>query len=369
MLFRRLVTAGAIAAAATIQSDLQAQAPASPRSGAEVYTSACATCHGPDGQGAPRSALGFDVEVPDFTDCGFATVEAVADWHAVVEYGGPVRRFDRLMPAFGDALSAEEIDNVIGYIRGFCTESGWPQGDLNLPRPLVTEKAFPENEAVLTTTYEGGDGKSVGNSFLYEHRLGNRGQYEVMVPFDLQKSGGSGWNRGLGDIAVAYKHVLFASMQSGSILSAGGELIFPTGKETSGLGKGTTILEPFVVFGQILPADSFFQIHGGFERPTDHERADDEVFVKAAFGRTFSEPRAGRAWSPIIELVGVRELGDGHQMEWDTVPQMQVTLSRRQHIMVNVGAQLPLNEREGRNRKLIAYLLWDWFDGGFFDGW
>ena len=365
----RLMLAVALTSVLAFEISLHAQVAPSPRSGADVYTLACATCHGADGRGAPQSTLGFDVEVPDFTDCSFSTVEAVADWHAVVEHGGPVRRFDRLMPAFGDALSADEIDDVIAYIRGFCRESGWPQGDLNLPRPLVTEKAFPENEAVLTTTYEGGDGKSLGNSFLYEHRLGNRGQYEVNVPFDLQKSEGGQWHQGLGDVAVAYKHVLISSMRNGSILSAGGEVILPTGKESVGLGSGTTILEPFAAFGQILPADSFLHLHAGMELSTNHEVADDEAFMRAAVGFTLSEPRAGRAWSPMIELIMAREIGEGHEAEWDAVPQIQVTLSRRQHIMINVGAQLPLNEREGRNRKLIAYLLWDWFDGGFFDGW
>src|SRR5688572_27527717 len=66
-------------------------------------------------------------------------------------YGGPVRGFDRLMPSFRDALTSEEIDNVIGYLRGFCRDPRWPLGDLNLPRPLVTDKAYPENEAVATT--------------------------------------------------------------------------------------------------------------------------------------------------------------------------------------------------------------------------
>jgi mono/diheme cytochrome c family protein len=365
----RLMLAVAFSAASIVEIDLQAQAAAQPRSGADVYALACVTCHAPDGRGASVSALGFDVELPDFTDCSFSTVEAVPDWHAVVELGGPVRRFNRLMPAFGEALAAEEIDNVIAYIRGFCRESGWPQGDLNLPRPLVTEKAFPENEAVLTTTYEGGDGTSVSNSFLYEHRLGSRGQYEVNVPFDLQSGEEGQWHQGLGDVAVAYKRVLIASMRSGSILSAGGEVTLPTGKESLGLGSGTTIVEPFAAFGQILSSDSFVHLHGGMELSTNHDVADDEAFVRAAAGRTFSQPGAGRAWSPIFEVLAARELGADHETEWDVVPQVQVTLSGRQHIIVNVGAQLPLNDREGRNRKLIAYLLWDWFDGGFFDGW
>jgi hypothetical protein len=57
---------------------------------------------------------------------------------------------DRHMPTFGEALSADQIRLVVSHVRTFCTSRGWPQGDLNLPRALVTEKAYPENEAQVT---------------------------------------------------------------------------------------------------------------------------------------------------------------------------------------------------------------------------
>jgi hypothetical protein len=50
------------------------------------------------------------------------------------------------------------------------------------------------------------------------------------------------------------------------------------------------------------------------------------------------------------------------------LPQMQVTLSRRQHIAASAGIRLPVNLPRG-DRALFAYLLWDWFDGGPFEGW
>ena len=43
----------------------------------------------------------------------------------------------------------------------------------------------------------------------------------------------------------------------------------PTGKESVGLGGGVTIFEPFVAFGQLLPADSFVQAQAGLELPFD----------------------------------------------------------------------------------------------------
>ena len=335
------------------------------RSGRELYDASCAACHATDGRGAPRSRVGFDTPLPDFTDCSFATPEADADWLAVAHRGGPVRAFDRRMPAFGDALSEAELLGVIHYIRGFCSERRWPRGELNLPRALVTEKAFPENEAVYTLRASSG---AFGNEFLYERRLGARTQWELVVPIDAQDAGG-GWHQGVGDVAFALKHVLFHSLERGRILSAAGEIIFPTGDADHGLGAGTAIVEPFVAFGQILPSDRFVQAQAGVELSTNRSKAAHEAFWRVAYGRTFFEPHFGRAWTPMVELLAAHELENGARVHWDVVPQMQVSLSRRQHVLLNAGVQVPINERRGRSTRFIAYLLWDWFDGGFLDGW
>jgi mono/diheme cytochrome c family protein len=338
-------------------------------SGAELYRTACVSCHGPDGKGASKSQVGFDVPLPDFTDCRFATPEPDADWAATIHLGGPVRAFDRQMPAFVDALTDDEVRRIIGYLRGFCADPRWPRGDLNLPRPLVTEKAFPENEAVLTTTMTAGDPESASNAFVFEHRIGPRGQYEVVVPIDIRQGDSGLWSRGLGDVAVAFKHALFHSLNGGSIVSAGGEVTFPTGKETEGLGSGVTVLEPFATFSQVLPRDGFLHLHAGFELPTNHDRASDEAYWRLAVGKTFTQARWGRAWSPMVELLGVRVLAADQEPEWDLLPQVQVTLSKRQHIMLNGGVRFPLNDRTGRSTSVILYFLWDWFDGGLFEGW
>jgi mono/diheme cytochrome c family protein len=360
----------ALALASAASSGLLAQgAGRDDRSGADLYRDACLACHGQDGRGAPRSVVGFAVPLPDFADCSFATREPDPDWLAIMHEGGPVRGFDRLMPAFGQALAQDELERTLAYVRGFCAERSWPPGDLNLPRPLVTEKAYPEDEAVLSTTIGTGEAGSVGNEFLYERRFGARSQLEVVVPVSLEEDGSGSWQRGLGDVAVAVKHVLFHSRSSGTILSGSGEIVLPTGKETLGLGKGVTIFEPFATFGQILPRDGFLQAQGGFELSTNHERAGHEAFWRVALGKSFVQNRFGRTWSPMVEFLAARELESGEPVVWDLVPQVQVTLSRRQHIMINAGVRMPLNERGGRSPQVLTYFLWDWFDGGLFDGW
>lgn len=337
------------------------------RTGSELYEWACAACHGKDGRGQARSRVGFETPLPDFTDCGFATPEPDADWATIVQRGGPVRAFDRRMPAFGEVLSPAEIQRVLDHVRGFCARPrAWPRGELNLPRALVTEKAFPENEAVFAVNATGGD--ELTSEVLYEHRLGSRSQFEVALPFEARQ-GDSTWTQGLGDLAVAFKRVLLHNLPHGAIVSAAAEVTLPTGSESEGLGSGITLFEPFAAYGQILPRDSFLQIQAGFEFPSDPDRGDKEAFWRAAFGRSFLEHGYGRTWSPMVEVLGARELAGGAETEWDIVPQMQVTLSRRQHIMVSAGVRQPLNDRQERGRAFLTYLLWDWFDGGFFDGW
>ena len=335
--------------------------------GADVYRAACLTCHGPDGTGSPPEVVGFTVELPDFSNCAFSSVEPDADWQAVVHEGGPIRALDRHMPAFGDALSPEHIALAVSHLRTFCTEPAWPPGDLNLPRAFFTEKAYPENESVWVTTMARPGGQtSIANDLIYERRIGSRNQVELIAPLTFQAGPDGEWSRGLGDLTLAFKRTVYASARTGRIASAGMELILPTGKESEGLGDGYTTVEPFAMWGQVLPYNSFLQMHGGVEIPTgDHAK---EVFLRTSFGTTVAQDRGfGRAWSPQVEVLWARP--EGGASEWDMVPQVQVTLSKLQHVMVAAGVRIPVTQRDERPTQTLVYLLWDWFDGGFFDFW
>ena len=71
----------------------------------------------------------------------------------------------------------------------------------------------------------------------------------------------------------------------------------------------------------------------------------------------------------MVEIVAARELVSGAGPEWDVVPQMQVSLEQARHILVSGGVQIPINERDGRHPQVLTYFLWDWYEGGLFDGW
>ena len=342
--------------------------------GEQIFRAACAACHGADGKGSPRSVVGFELplpdghEFPDFTDCATNTVEPLGDWVAVASRGGTVRGLDRHMPAFGDALSAEQIERAVKHLWTFCTDATWPRGDLNFPRAFFTEKAFPENEAVWTAGVTATGGKAVTNALVYEHRIGARGQYEVTVPFTQQQREAGGWSRGLGDVELAVRRTLYASHDRGSIFAAGGAATLATGSSERGLGNGYTILEPFAMWGQTLGANGFLQMHTGLEVPSNHTVGRNEGFVRTVVGYTLAQDGGfGRAWSPMAELLIARPTGG--PTEWDMVPQMQVSLSKLQHVLVSVGVRVPLNAREERKPEVLSYVIWDWFDGGLFQFW
>jgi mono/diheme cytochrome c family protein len=339
----------------------------SEKTGAEIYQAACQACHGADGRGNPRSEVGFSTPLPDFSSCAFTTAEPINEWISIVHLGGRARALDRAMPAFGEALSEDEIERVVAYVRGFCRSKAWPDGDLNLPRPLVTNKAFPENEAVFTIGVPTRDSDRVGTQFEYERRLGARSQYEVVVPLNAARLGGD-WNRGLGDIGVGFKHVVFHDAGRGSILSGSVEMTFPTGKETEGLGNRLLVFEPFASFSQSLPYDGFLHAQAGMEFPLNLGAALNEAFWRVAVGKTFTEPRWGRAWSPMVEVLGARDLEFGEPAKWDLVPQLLVTLSRRQHVMASAGVRVPLNIRT-RSPAVLGAVLWEWTQGSVFSGW
>lgn len=357
-----IATVAALFAGATVAAEDQGGP--DPR---EVYARACAHCHGPDGRGVDAARLALPVPLPDFTDCRFAPREPDTDWLAVTHDGGPARAFHETMPAFGGALTDAELEASIVQVRRFCTSRAWPRGELNLPKALVTEKAFPEDEVIWLTTFATEGPGSFSHKVVYEQRFGPRNQVEVVLPVSAGDRPG-GWRGGLGDLAVGFKRAIAHSHARGSIFSATGEVKLPTGDSALGFGKGYAVFEPFVTFGQVLPRDAFVQFQGGVELPLRGGHARD-AFWRTVVGRTFTQGRFGRAWSPMVEVLGARELVSGEKAQWDLLPEVQISLSTRQHVLFNVGVRVPVTDRGPRATQVLTYVLWDWFDGGLFAGW
>ena len=368
-----LIAVALLIGSANAQSAVQAPRPLEAlTSGEELFRAGCAGCHGPDGAGMPDSTVGFEkpATFPDFSQCDQSTPEFEAGWRAVIHDGGRARGFSRIMPAFGELLTSQQIDALISHLRSLCRDRAWPVGELNLPRPLNVEKAFPENETVVTSSIGARRVHDVTNTIAYERRYGARSQLEVSVPFSVMHESSGAARGGIGDIGLGFKRVLFSSMDSGSIASAQGEILLPTGNQDKGFGSGVTVFEAFGAFGQLLPSEGFIQGQAGIELPTDTRDNPRAAFGRVAIGKILREGSGrGRLWAPMLELLTDREFEEGASTNIDVVPQVQVTLSRRQHVRANIGLQVPVNHTTGRPVLLQLYVLWDWFDGGFLEGW
>ncbi len=341
------------------------------KNGERLYRQGCIACHGATGQGAPETSTEFKRPdtFPDFTRCDQTTPESNVVWKSVIVNGGPTRGFSQIMPSFGKLLTSDEIDDIIAYLRGFCTGKGWAPGELNLPRPLVTEKAYPEDETVISSAINASGAPGFTTDIIHEQRFGVKYQIEIDLPIESQDQNHS-WNSGLGDMTFAVKRVMFASQRTGSMLSLQGGVLAPTGNTRFGFGSGTTVFEPFASFAQLFPTNTFLQFQLGAELPHRTDIAPDALFFRTAVGQSFAgKGRLGRLWSPMVEFVSNHDYMAGARTTWDIVPQMQVTLSRRQHVRFDLGVRTPMANTAGRQTQIMFYLLWDRADGRLLEGW
>lgn len=293
----------------------------------------------------------------------------------MIHDGGPARAFAEIMPSFGPrekpALTDDQIKKVIAYARTFCTEdSRWPSGDFNFARPMFTEKSFPEDESVLLTTVNT-NGTGFSNHLIIEKRFGAITNIELRFRGAFKQQPGGSWIGSVGDTSFEFKRTVFLKNKTGSMVAWGNEVTFPTGDPTRGLGSGITKYESFLSYGQILPKLSFFQAQFGFEGPPfRRHQVPAELYLRSVAGKSFGQNRGfGRAWTPALEFVGIRALGPQKKVTWDTVPQLQVTLSQRQHMRLGMGVNIPTINKGSRTVQAMFYLLWDMFDGGFLEGW
>lgn len=336
-----------------------------------VYEKGCIACHGSLGKGAPETSTVFTRPgtFPDFTRCDQTTAEPNSAWKDVIVYGGRARGFSTIMPAFGELLTNQQIDDVVAYMRTFCANSHWPRGELNLPRALVTEKAYPEDEVVLSTALNATGAPSFATDVIHEQRFGVKNQIEIDVPVNYSDQNHS-WTAGPGDITFGLKRVMFSSLKTGSILAVQGGVLAPTGDSKRGFGNGTTTFEPFASFDQLFPENTFLQFQAGGELPVDTGQAPRSIFWRTALGQTFAQKQGlGRMWNPMVEFVANRNFQQGAKTDWDVLPEMQVTISKRQHIRADVGVQAPFTNTAGRPPQVVFYVLWDWADGKLWKGW
>jgi mono/diheme cytochrome c family protein len=360
-------------AAAIVAAEPQAQAASStpsseqPTTIPEMWGAWCARCHALDGSGKVNEPT-VSVTPMDFTNCSLTTPEPDIDWERAIAKGGPGVGLSSQMPAFEDSLSPEQIRGFVAHVRTFCAESRWPSGNLNFPRPILTEKAFPENEFLMLPVIShrkenGGLPAETEVEWLsvFERRIGRRAMYEVGLPILGRRTGAlsipsaalvntQSSEFGLGDLELSFKYTLLASDTMPAILAAGLEAALPLANESKGFGHGTVMWEPFLTAGTTL-GSWYLQAQTKVELPTDREKADRAFVYNLYLGRDTS--LAPNTWT-----LGVELNGENHELA--VTPQVRKGLTRTGALAAAVGVMIPVTEREEQTTRLVGYLLWEY---------
>ena len=310
-------------------------------SGAAFFQAWCKACHGADGRGTPAATTRLEVPPANLRECKASTAEPEDRWVAIVTQGGAAFGLSLDMPAFGEAASPAQIRSVVRYARSLCGEIGWPPGELNFPRAFLVEKAYPEDEVVLTD-------RARGQELIYERRFGRRFQMEASArtAFDGQANAFDG-------VTGALKYNLWYSLERRALASVGVEATPPLGRQA------VWEVEPFFAFGlaPVRAAVVQGEVVGTWEEGAGITGFSYRLGVGREIGRVV----------PMIEAgLDVPTYGES---AFSLYPQMWVRLSRLGHVAASLGAELPATGPEPRHPRLIAFLLWDYGDAPLLRGW
>ncbi|HVQ42039.1 MAG TPA: c-type cytochrome [Vicinamibacterales bacterium] len=346
-----VAVAGLIVTTLMTVAAARAQA-ATPKTVPEMWDAWCSRCHGKDGKGKVDQPT-ITVEPMDFTDCRITTPEGDSDWEAVIAKGGPAVGLSSQMPAFGDFVSPQQVTEFVAFIKKFCGETGWPSGNLNLPRPMFAEKAFPEDELIFVPMVSHKKDEPVGVSFaaVYERRIGRRGQIEMVLPMESASTSGVR-SSGVGDFEFGVKYAL-NPMASNHLFSAGFDVHTPTGNEDKSLGEGQWVFEPYLATATVIGSQSYLQTQLKLEFPKDNSWDDRVAVYNIYFGRD-------ARLLPSTFTFGVELNGENDEVA--LTPQIRKGLSKTGALAGAFGVRLPLNHRSEQGVTWVGYLLWEYLE-------
>ena len=97
--------------------------------GQEIYEQYCALCHGPQGKGDGSLSANLDPKPRDHTDGAY--MNALSDAHLlnVIGAGGAAAGLSPIMPAWKDILSAQQIQDVVAFVRTLAVPPYTPPTD------------------------------------------------------------------------------------------------------------------------------------------------------------------------------------------------------------------------------------------------
>lgn len=86
----------------------------------KMFAELCSLCHGTGGKGDGPSAAGLNPRPADFTNCQVMEAQSEETLFTIIKRGGQSLRRSTVMPAWGEALSDGQIQELVAVVRGFC---------------------------------------------------------------------------------------------------------------------------------------------------------------------------------------------------------------------------------------------------------
>ncbi|MBL1142621.1 MAG: cytochrome c [Proteobacteria bacterium] len=338
----------------------------------EIYQNNCAACHGSIGKPDPDNPMFNELGLlpANFTDPLFSSREPSKDWFLVVKEGGAAKGFSKIMPAFKEILSDLQIKKVISYIKTLAGDHGYPSGDMNFVLPIRTKKAFPEDEVVWKLRFQDNINNKNRNQVRNVLEIEKRIFKNTQLSLELSHSIDDGIDNGHGNfdqIEPGIKQVIYENVSQQFIASVGTLLAIKTEERAA-----SDEVIPYIAVAKRLTKTLTMQ---GTARSTLPLDKFSEGNVELSSVVHWSPSLWPRSFKPGLELVASfpidRGAGSSRKSfaQLSLIPQTQIGLNKRGHIMLNLGAEIPLNDTERYDYRGYAYLIWDFADGGLFDGW
>jgi hypothetical protein len=171
----------------------------------------------------------------------------------------------------------------------------------------------------------------------------------------------AGWRAALRPPLRPLPHLKWAFLSRGRslLLAAGAEAEIPTDSAAD------PTLVPYL--SHASPLGSRFTLQGTLRShlPTGDAGAGDVELSEVVHWR--STPWRRGAF-PALEAIVAAPFRNQGRWRMSLVPQLHLAMSKRGHVALNLGLELPLTETAGDYR-VHAFLLWDIVDGGFWEGW
>ena len=97
--------------------------------GKEIYEQYCAPCHGPQGKGDGSLSANLDPKPRNHTDGAYMNTLTDAHLLKVVGEGGAAAGLSPIMPAWKDILAAQQIQDVVAFVRTLAVPPYTPAAD------------------------------------------------------------------------------------------------------------------------------------------------------------------------------------------------------------------------------------------------